>query len=224
MARKVILFISCCWLLQPLIHAQCPDEKFLHNRLDYLIYKSKLSPKEELAELLKFLDSMKDCPYRNDSTHVLLLRKIARVYSNLGDYLKAVEYDQEALHIVRTNLGKPNIIPGDIITIYYYLSNFYDSLDYVREKQAALDSCINIGIRLKLYSNFSFIVALNKIVQFNYDIGDYHRCIENAIICERLASQYINSTDPSDHNFGKQFSSSSLGWHIKALLQIREYR
>ena len=61
------------------------------------------------------------------------------------------------------------------------------------------------------------------MIQINYDIGDYHRCIENAIVCERLASQYINSTDPIDHNFGKVLSSNSLGWHIKALFQIREY-
>jgi len=214
--------MCCCLLLLP-GHAQCPDKKFLQNRLDYLINKSKLSPKEELAELLQYLDKMKDCPYRNDSTHVWLLRKIARDYSDLGDHLKAVEYDQEALRIVRSNLGKPNINTGNIVTLYYVLSTFYDSLNYSREERAALDSCISIGIRLKLYMNADFIRALNKMVQFNYDIGDYHRCIENAIVCERLASQYINSTDPGDHDLGKQISSNSLGWHVKALFQLREY-
>ena len=107
---------------------------FCTTALIYFIYKSKLSPKDELAELLKFLDRMKDCPYRNDSTHVLLLRKIAREYSNLGDHLKAVEYELEALRIVRSNLDKPNINPGDIIAIYYFLSIFYDSLNDVRRK------------------------------------------------------------------------------------------
>jgi CHAT domain-containing protein/tetratricopeptide (TPR) repeat protein len=219
---KFILLILCNSLLLFSSHAQCPDEKFLHNRLDYS-YNSKLSDKDELAELLKFLYSMKVCPYRNDSTHVLLLRKIAWEYSKIGDHLKAVEYVQDALQIVRSNIDKPNIIPGDIILIYINLSNFYDSLGYVREKQAAMDSCINIGIRLKLYSNNYFIWALNKIVQFNYDIGDYHRCIENAIVCERLAAQYFNRTNPIDHNFGKILSSNSLAWHIKALFQIKEY-
>ena len=220
---KHILLILCNSLLLFTGHSQCPEEKFLYNRLDYYSYKSKLSPKDELAELLKFLDSMKDCPYRNDSTHVLLLRKIARDYSNLGDQLKAVTYELEALRIVRSNFDKPNIIPGDIIVIYHNLSIFYDSLNDVRKKRAALDSCISIGIRLKLYSNDAFITALDKMIQINFDIGDYHRCIENAIVCERLASQYINSTNPIDHNFGKQLSSNSLGWHIKALFQIREY-
>src|SRR5579863_2906456 len=220
---KFILLILCNSLLLFSSHAQCPEEKFLHNRLDYYIYKSQLSPKDELTELLKFLDSMKDCPYRNDSTHVLLLRKIAREYSNLGDHLKAVGYEMEALRIVRSNFDKPNIIPGDIITIYYFLSIFYDSLNDIRKKQAALDSCISIGIRLKLYSNDAFITALDQMIQINYDIGDYHRCIENAIVCERLASQYINSTDPIDRDFGKQFSSNSWGWHVKALFQLKDY-
>jgi len=124
---------------------------------------------------------------------------------------------------VRSNMGKPNIITGDIIAIYHLLSKSYDSLNDVRKKQAALDSCISIGIRLKLYSNDAFITALDKTVQFNYDIGDYHRCIENAIVCERLAAQYINRTNPIDHNFGKVLSSNSLAWHIKALFEIREY-
>jgi CHAT domain-containing protein len=221
MVKNILLFL-CYSLLLFSSRAQCPDEKFLQNHLGYF-YKSNLSPNDELAELLKFLDSMKDCPYRNDSTHVLLLRKIAWEYSNMGYHLNAIEYEKEALRIVRSNMGKPNINSGDIITIYYRFSDFYDSLNDVREKQAALDSCITIGIRLKLYSNSSFIMALNKIVQFNYDIGDYHRCIENAIICERLASQYINSTDPYDHNFGKQYYSSSSGWHVKALFQLGEY-
>jgi CHAT domain-containing protein len=223
MVKKLILLICCCFLLQPPGHAQCPDKTILQKRLIYLLYNPKLSPKEELPELLQYQDKMKDCPYRNDSTHVLLLRKIARVYSYLGDYLKAVEYEQEAIQIVRLNLDKPNINPGDMVTIYYFLSIFYDSLNYSGEKRAALDSCISIGIRLKLYSKDAFITALNKMIEINYNIGDYHRCIENAIVCERLASQYINSIDPINHNFGKVLSSNSLGWHIKALFQIREY-
>jgi tetratricopeptide (TPR) repeat protein len=201
---KFILLILCNSLLLFSSHAQCPDEKFLCSRLDFA-YKSKLSTKDELKSLLQYRESMKDCPYRNDSTHVLLLRRIAWMYSNLGDHLKAIEYEQEALQIIRSSMGKPNIVPGDIIAIYLLLSKSYDSLNDVRKKQAALDSCISIGIRLKLYSKY-FILALNKIVQFNYDIGDYHRCIENAIVCEKLAAQYINHTDPSDRDFGKENS------------------
>jgi CHAT domain-containing protein len=223
MTKKFILLIQCCWLFLSTTKAQCPDKKLLYDRLDFLDYKSNLSAKKQLEELLPYLASIGDCPYRNDSAHVRLLRKIAREYAVLGDHSKAVAYDQEALRIIQANINKPNIKPTDLVNIYYFLSIFYDSLNDINNKQAALDSCINIGIRLKDFSSYAFISALDKMVQINYNVGDYHRCIENAIVCERLASQYVNRIDPTDRNFGKQYYSSSSGWHVKALFQLGEY-
>ena len=220
---KWILLIFCNSFLLFKGQTQCPDEKFLRDRLDFLNYKSNSPAKTQLAELLPYLDSMNDCPYRNDSTHVLLLRKIARIYSNMGDNVKALSYEQNALRIVRSNIDKANIKPADLVTIYYFLSIFYDSLNNVREKQEALDSCVSVGIRLKSFSEMAFIQALAKVFQFNYDIGDYQRCIENATVCEKLATQYINSSIPYYRDFGIDLASNSLGWHLKTLMQINKY-
>jgi CHAT domain-containing protein len=203
------------------MHAQCLAESDMRKRLDFG-RNANLPPRTVLAELLPYLANINDCPYKNDSTHVYLLRRIAVEYSHTGDYLTAVEYEQQALRIMHSNMGKPSINPGDQVNIYFYLSIFYDSLNNLKEKQAAVDSCISIGIRLK-HKNSTLIRMLASVAQYNYDVGDYHRCIENATVCEKLASEFVNSKDPDDHTFGIDLSSHSLGWHVKALLELKDY-
>ena len=124
---------------------------------------------------------------------------------------------------MNSNTGKPSIKPEDLLTNYYFLSIFYDSLNNVKEKLAAIDSCINIGMRLKNYSNFAFIQSLAKKVQYYYDIGDYHRCVQDAIVCEKLSAEYIGNFDKVNRDFGVALNSHSLGWHVKALLELNEY-
>jgi len=223
MPKKIIILICCCWLFQSALPAQCPDAKYLSKRIDYFDKKTNLPAKTVLAELLPYQAIINDCPNKNDSTHILLLRVIAREYSRMGDHLKAVEYEHEAIAIINSNLDKPSIKPVDLVNIYYFLSIFYDSLNNPREKRAAIDSCISIGIRLKSFSNFAFIRMMAIVAQFNYDIGDYHRCVEDAIACEKLASEYLTSNVPEDRKFGIDLVSNSLGWHVKALLELNEY-
>jgi CHAT domain-containing protein len=207
--------------IQSYMHAQCLAESDMRKRLDFG-RNANLSPSAVLAELLPYLSNINDCPYKNDSTHVYLLRRIAVEYSLIGDYQTAVEYEQQALGIMRANMGKPSINPGDQVNIYFYLSIFYDSLNKVREKQAAVDSCVSIGIRLK-HTNSALIRMLASLAQYNYDVGDYHRCIENATVCEKLASEFAKSTLPEDHTFGIDLSSHSLGWRVKALMELKDY-
>jgi CHAT domain-containing protein len=223
MSKKIIIIICYCWLFQSSLPAQCPDVKYFRKRVDYFNKKTNLPAKTILAELLPYLANINDCPYKNDSTHILLLRVIAREYSRMGEHLKAVEYEHEAIAIINSNIHKPSIKPEDLVNIYYFLSIFYDSLNNPREKRAAIDSCISIGMRLKSFSNSAFIRMMAMVVQFNYDIGDYHRCIEDAIVCEKLASEYLTSTDPVYRKSGIDLVSYSLGWHVKALLELNEY-
>ena len=223
MPKKIIILICCCWLFQSSLPAQCPDAKYLSKRIDYLNKKTNLPAKTILAELLPYLANIDDCPYKNDSTHIQILRIIAREYSRMGDHLKAVDYEHEAIAIINSNIDKPSIKPVDLVNIYYFLSIFYDSLNNPREKRAAIDSCISIGMRLKSFSNYAFIRMIALVAQFNYDIGDYHRCVEDAIVCEKLASEYLTSTVPEDRNTVIALVSYSFGWHVKALLELNEY-
>jgi len=223
MPRKIILLICYFWLSLSSIHGQCLTEKVLQSRINYYNYNPHFPSKKILAELEPYLANINNCPYKNDSTHVFLLRRIAREYSRMGDNLKAVEFESKALGIMNSNKGKPSIDPEDIVTIYYFLSIFYDSLNYNRDERAAMDSCFNIGMRLKSFSNYGFIYTLSDIAEFNYDIGDYHRCIEDAITCEKLSTELAGSTIRERRDFGARLVSYSLGWHVKALLELNKY-
>lgn len=223
MPKKFILLIGLIWTAFLSVKAQCPDENKLYSRIEYLSRNSKLPPKVELAELGQDLINIQNCPYKDDSTHVFLLRRIANDYSHMRDNLSAVWYERKAIGIIISNVGKPSIKPEDLVNIYFFLSIFYDSLNNAKEERAAMDSCISIGMRLKCFSNYAFIRMLAKVVQYYYDIGDYHRCIEDAIACEKLFSEYITSEIPLYRKSARELSSYSLGWHVKALLELNEY-
>lgn len=195
----------------------------MHNRIIYFNNNPNLPSKEILGELEPFLANINDCPYKNDSTHVFLLRRIAWEYSRSGDHFKAIAYVLEALRIMNSNTGKPSIKPEDLLTNYYYLATFYHSLDDAKEERAAMDSCFSIGMRLKCYSNYAFIHSISNMVQYYYDIGDYHRCVKDAITCEKLSAELTSSTDRERREFGALLVSYSLGWHVKALLELNEY-
>ncbi len=223
MLKKCILLTGCLWLSLTSLQAQCLAENDLYNRIVYFNNNPNLPSKAILSELEKDLANINDCPYKNDSTHVFLLRRIAWEYSRKGDNLKALTFEREALRIMNSNMGKPSINPENLVTIYYFLSIFYESLNNTKEERTAVDSCINIGMRLKSFTSIAFIKMLAKVVQSYYDIGDYHRCIEDAIVCEKLSAEYIGSTDKTNKYFGVELNSHSLGWHVKALLELNEY-
>jgi CHAT domain-containing protein len=223
MPKKFILLICCFGVFLSCIRAQCLPEKDLHNRIVYYNNNPNLPSKQILGELEPYLASINDCPYKNDSTHVFLLRRIAKEYFKMGDNLRALAYEREALEIMNSNKGKPSINPEHLVYIYYYLSLIYKSLNSASEEKAAMDSCFNIGMRLKCFSNIAFIQTLSNLSEFNYDIGDYHRCVEDAITCEKLSTEIASSTIRENREFGVLLVSYSLGWHVKALLELNEY-
>jgi CHAT domain-containing protein len=220
---KIILFIIGFGLSLSSLQAQSVSEHYLHNRIEYFNNNLNIPAKFALTELESYLTNINMCSYKNDSTHVFLLRKIATEYWRMGDNLTAVSFERRALGIMNSNIGKTSVNPTDLINIYYYLSIFYDALNYAKEKRAAEDSCISIAIRLKSFSNVGYVQLLRTKVQFYYDIGDYHRCIDDAIACENLSGEYIGSSIPETRDFGIYLASNSLGWHVKSLLELNDY-
>ena len=81
------------------LSGQCPDKDILFKRVRFVKDSSDFSPQKKLAELLGYMKKMDSCPYRNDSTHVFLLRKIADIYFEQADFLKAAQYLREVIDI-----------------------------------------------------------------------------------------------------------------------------
>ena len=176
MNKRIVILLNCLLVFIISTSGQCPDENFLWNRLNYL-GSSKIALQAQLAELLGYLHGMSSCPYKNDSTHVLLLNTIASIYSDEGDYLKEIKYRQEAIDITSANTDKPSVKVNRLPGRYYWKSVAYDSLNNAVERRRTLDSCIATSIRLK-YTDRSTLVALEHRVEYFFDVGDYQRCID----------------------------------------------
>jgi CHAT domain-containing protein len=220
--KRCIFLVNFIFFFVVSLCGQCPDRDSLRKRIIYLKDSIKLFPKKQLPELLGYLDKMKQCPYRNDSTHIFLLRKIADAYFQQAEYLKAAQYRRQAIDILTTNAGKPSVNLKILPATYYYLSIAYDSLKNFAGKMNALDSCSTIAMRIK-YMDRASLTALYTQVEYYYDIGDYQRCIDYAERCRLLAYEYADNNTGSEKIVGESFASSSLGWQIKALLNLNKF-
>ena len=218
MEKKVFILISFGFFCTQSLSGQCPDKDSLWKKLVVFNNTSTLSSSEKLSFLMTYERDMEGCPYRFDSTHVSLLRSIGAIYYREADFLKAVKYYRQSIDILTQNANKPSINIKQLPGSYYWLSRFYDSLNMVGEKMKALDSCARIAIRLKSIDRAS-LWALYTRVEYFYDIGDYHRCIDYATMCESLGAEYAGI----EESVGKHYVSSSLAWHVNALIELKNY-
>jgi len=199
--------------------AQCPDKYFLEKRMTYLRDSSKLSSPQQLVELNGYLAKMQNCPYRNDSTHARLARRIGGLYYAEADYLNAVKFYRQAINITSGNADKPSVNLTELPACYYWLSVMYGALDRMTDRMIALDSCYKIAIRI----HFIDPACLRAVFEWGlycFDVGDYHRCIDFMRQCESLTKAYPSMMPP---HLKEEFISGSLLWQIKALLEIKEY-
>jgi CHAT domain-containing protein len=201
------------------LHAQCLPKDHIKIEIDSIYDSPKLQPREKLAKLLSYDSIFKKCFSINDSTYISLLRKIGFTCSDMADYLKAVDFFKQAMNINLNPVNSSSVRTKDLASGYFWLSEFYDSLNNIAEKVKAADQCIAISIKMKDPANSSCIRSLNKKVEYFFDIGDYYSCIASALMCERFASDYVKA-EPDPHNIKTILfiSQTCFGWHINALL------
>jgi tetratricopeptide (TPR) repeat protein len=171
------------------LSGQCIGRDSLRKKIISLTESSALLPAEKIKKLLEEEERINNCSYRHDSTHVFLLRKIGAAYYYLADYVKAAQYLREAIEILTTNADKPSVDAKQLVLTYYYLAVFYDSLNMVTEKMRALERCADFAIKLNVVDRSS-LSALYAWVEYFYDVGDYHRCISQATLCETLGIEF----------------------------------
>jgi CHAT domain-containing protein len=221
MRKGIFILIVFLLFLKVSIRGQCPDRDSLYKHLNYLRDSSKLSPKEQLAVLSGYLDKMNTCPYKNDSTHAFLLRRIGYLYFLQNDFLKAVPYYHQSIKIMTASAGKPSDLK-QLISSYYWLSANYDSLNNVSEKLKALDSCAAIAKRIN-YVDRAYLSALYARVEYFFDVGDYYSCINYAKRCEAVAWNYANTSTKQEYMTAISYVLSSLAWEVNSLLELNKY-
>jgi len=214
--QKGMLTALPLFFFATLAMGQCPDKKFLEGRMAALVNSSQ---QKDLSELSGYLDKIRYCPYRNDSTHARLARRIGWMYAKNGDYLNGVKYFSQCVNIITTNADRPAINITDLPGSYYWLSTAYESLNMVKERMTALDSCYKVSMRIN-YVDYSTMRALYEWGQYFFNLGDYHRCIDYMQRCESLLKAYPKIGLAS---IREEFMSGSLLWQTKALLELKQY-
>jgi len=151
-----------------------------------------------------------------------LLVSIGELYHKKADYLKAIQYYRQAILFIYSNEDSRSIQPKNLVKYYNMLFDSNDSLNNTSEKIAALDSAIAVGIRLKAVTRLCLWSLYYKILYF-FDIGDYYRCSETAIMCEKLGKEYATSAAEKEFPGGLIYASVSLHWNVNALLALNRY-
>jgi tetratricopeptide (TPR) repeat protein len=222
--KKRLFILIIVLSLDAILFGQCPDKDSLWKRLIYLRDVYNMPPAEKLKELLPYEVLMKKCASGHDSIYAFLLQRIGMAYFGKSDFLRAIEYLRQSVSI--NNSGRPSAKLQHNILGYFYLSAAYDSLKNIGAKMKALDSCIQIAGKFKYYSDISCIRSMYSRVEYFFNVGDYHRCIDYAKMCEKFAWQYANShkSNPWEYSTGVAHASSSLAWNIEALIKLGDFK
>jgi CHAT domain-containing protein len=215
----IILLLSAS-----ILHAQCPARDSILKHINSIYSSLNAKHAEKLEQLLRYKDHFKKCFSTNDSTYISLLRKIGFTCSDMADYLGAVNYFKQALDINTNPANSSSVRTKDLISGYYFLSTFYDSLSNVAEKIKAADKCIEYSMKPGMPPSMSGLRSLYTKIEYYFDIGDYYECARTAGICEKYATGIIRFfSDSLSYNTAKSIAQSTIAWHVNALLSIGKF-
>lgn len=219
MGKNIVFLLAHFVLFSLSLSGQCPDRDSLWKRLNYLKNANPIVPwTEQIRELKRYEAGMKDCPYRNDSTHAYLLYRIGSAYIMLEDYAKAVPYMQQSISMIGAHAPKPlaGLARRVYCYDYYNLQTCYKKLNQVREKNAAIDSCVSIAMRFDLIDG-DIMDMFGQRILFLFYVGDYQRCVRYTDLGEILISQYLHGRD------SLRYAMFLLNWEVNVLIFYKKY-
>jgi CHAT domain-containing protein/tetratricopeptide (TPR) repeat protein len=221
MPKQLFLLCSCLlWVM--VVSAQCPDRDSLWQKISFLKDVSPEPVQEIKNKLLTYERVISYCPYKNDSTHVLLLRAIAYKYYQQGDYLEAVKYLHKAIAILNNKANQRSVNQVELVGVYYWLFFLHKSLNNVGESLKALDSCTNIGERLHFVDR-SLLMAFFERAEYFFDVGDYLHSIDYTKACERKALEYAGKVGREEKPTAMKYALSSFAWQVNSLIRLKRY-
>ena len=212
MINKRLILISYCLLLLSCAIAQCPEKKWLYNRLIFLRdSSSSISLTQKLKELLTYESKIQNCNYLYDTTCALLLQRIGAAYYTQKDFAKAIQFTKQSINILSNIPRNENYL----LKNYANLVIFYDSINNIFNKKSAIDSCILIGGRLSNVEE-TYLIALEKKVPYLFYTGNYSFCYKYASMGEEACKIY------NKHN-RELYLVYFFTWKINTLISDKKY-
>jgi CHAT domain-containing protein/tetratricopeptide (TPR) repeat protein len=202
------------------VSAQCPDRQVLWNRLTFLAgHSAEPQNTGQLGALLKELngyeENVANCGPSYDSALALLLQRTGAVHYKLDDYIQAIRYTRRSITMIDRR-DKYALHARHQVKNYYNLSVYYSALNRIPEKMEAIDSCINIAMRLQ-YVDYISLYALVTRTEYLFDIGDYERCVRYATLGETITGLYSRGED----SIG--FVMNLLLLKVNSMLKFQQY-
>jgi tetratricopeptide (TPR) repeat protein len=157
--KKAAIQLIIIVLLTATLHAQCISKDSINKDSKRINALPKSQSREKLVKLIEYQNIFKKCFSTTDSAYTSLLRKIGWTYFDMSDYFNAAEHFKQFIDIINSNANSPAVRLKDLISGYYWLSTFYDSLNNVTEKINAANGCIEISSKMNDLSNASFILS-----------------------------------------------------------------
>lgn len=194
---------------------QCQSQGFVWNRIIYLRDSSNLSPGKQKEELVKYLAQMGNCPYKNDSTNILLLQRIGWLSFLQKEYNQSLQYTNAAINMVYSNIANSNVSQKQLVKIYNNLRIICDTLGLSRMKNHAIDSCIAVGVRLQAYFDTFLPLLLLKTIDF-FGEGDYYNTINYSDLGETICV--------SDVAYASYYQYQFYTYKINSLIFLQKFQ
>lgn len=220
MAVKLCILFLGGILSASALAGQCPGNDSLFSKITHIDKLATLSNQEKLKELKELEKKAQTCVLA-DTVRAFLFQKIGWFYYREGRYIEAIPYAEGSIKITSI-LAKKSASQAELLFYKYYnLSWIYSSLDNVRLKIAALDSCVAIAGRLNMI-NEHYLFVLYSLAQYYFDMGDYNRSIRYAERCQKVGEEYAKA--PIDvAQRGGWYALSSSAWIVNSYLQMKDY-
>ncbi|MEJ7589418.1 MAG: hypothetical protein WKI04_17835 [Ferruginibacter sp.] len=143
------------------------------------------------------------------------MQRIGAACYALGDVASAKRFTQQSIQTLPSGLALPTAYDNYLLKNYSNLVIFYGASNNFHQQRMAVDSCIIIGRRLPIVEE-SYLLALQKKVEFLFYAGDYTFCFNYASIGEAASRRY--------DNFNKEsFVMNFFSWKINTLISDKKY-
>jgi tetratricopeptide (TPR) repeat protein len=211
---KRLIYITLCISLSKALSAQCPDRAFLYHRIVWLRDSSTVGTDDQLHELSNYLKKVNGCSYQNDSTHAMLIARIGWLHSLQKDFSQAIDFTNQAVDMIHYHLSIPNINESHLVKYYFNLTLLYDSAGLERRMIEAVDSCIQVAIRLQTGFNYALPYMAWK-VKWLFEKGDYYNSMNVARLAENICSKI---------GYFTEYKPYFTIYQINALIGLRKYQ
>lgn len=178
-----VMILLCGFQVLP----QCADRQMINERISGL-KSSDIPFNEQKIALTGMLRNLDSCPVIVDTVKVFLLQRLGALSYLTSDFEEAVYFTNQSVRMLK-DLKEDYTNVALLIRMYHFLGIFYDSLEMVNKKIAAIDSCIYYAEKAGAVNNeilYDIMVRLEHI----YNIGDFQKCIIYSRYAENMAAKY----------------------------------